>query len=282
MTRLVSDHFRNPPAGLTTIYHTAAVEMEAAILGAEIVSFLMQPDMDGNHFETFIHLLCNYYHGKGGVEPTKTDLKEALAIRKASIDYHDRQIMGSAIRKTSIMVEILKTYTKTRKAVLAGNPERDWLIIRDILEKGKCPRLKSIAQEVRNIRLLERGTQLRQALAQDWRDTGAYTSALAITRQEFVREHFSTNHKPENGVVIMNMHKAKGKQFDEVIIFEGWPIIVKRKIIANPDRIVWSNIWENADNQARQNFRVSVTRARLQTTILTPKNDPCILLLNKK
>jgi DNA helicase-2/ATP-dependent DNA helicase PcrA len=279
MTRHVSDAFRVPPAGMTEIPHEAAIELEGAILGAEIIALLLQPDTDGAGFDRFIDLLCNYFHGRGGDTPGKGDLAKAANIRRACDEWVVRREEGKELRRNSVLVAMLAVYAQARALSLTGDPDADWRAMRRILEDGACPRLKGVADEVRNVRLLDRGTQLRQELSQDWRDNSAYTNALAITQRAFVQEHFATNTKPETGVVVMNMHKAKGKQFDEVIIFEGWPRVAKGEIVANFDRIVRRNDRGEIDDQARQNFRVSVTRGKQRTTILTPKNDPCVLLL---
>lgn len=278
MTRLVSDAFRDPPKKLTPIHHTASIDLDAAILAAEIVSYLLQPP-SLFHLEGFIDLMCNYFRGKGGDDPSKTDLAQADSIRKALAKYSEKKATGQAVPANSIMVAMVASYEAACAIVLTGDPEKDWGSIRKMLDHGPCTRLKNMAIEVRNIRLLERGTQLRQELSQNWRDFGAYKDALAITQQAFVREHFSTQSKPEEGVIVMNMHKAKGKQFDEVIIFEGWPRYFKKEIVANPDRIVRGNDRKNADSQSRQNMRVSITRSKKTTTILTPDKDPCVLLI---
>jgi DNA helicase-2/ATP-dependent DNA helicase PcrA len=278
MTRMVSDALRQPLANMGAVSHSAVIEMEAAILGAEIIALLMQPVGDTRRFAQFIDLLCNYYQGKGGDKPTKEALKEAVNIRKSYDEIVEIQAAGKTIHKKNILVNTMTVYEQANALELTGDPDKDWRIVRHVLENGVCKRLEEIAGEVRNVRLLERGMHLRQALSQDWRDNGGYRNALPIVRQSFVQEHFSTNSKPESGVIVMNMHKAKGKQFDEVIIFEGWPIKRKGQLPYNADRIVRSNSKESNDVQARQNFRVSITRSKRQTTILTPRTDPCILV----
>lgn len=277
MTRLVSDRFREPPAGMQAINHNAVVELEAAILGSEIIAHLLQPVVAG-HIDDFVDLLCNYYQGKGGDRPTKSALKEADGLRKAYEKWCAALDAGKNPPGNSVLRATFEVYDAARAVELTGDPDKDWRAVRAVLENGGCKRLKEVGTEVRNIRLLERGTQLRQDLAQDWRDNGSYVNALAIVQQAFIQDHFANSLKPETGVVVMNMHKAKGKQFDEVIVFEGWPIRQKGEVIANLDRIVRNNNPAEVTDGSRQNFRVSVTRGRIRITILTPKNDRCLLL----
>lgn len=278
MTRFVSDVLREPFGKVPPIVHSAAVDMEGPILAAEIIAFLLEQRGHAACFDEFVELLCSYFHGRGGAAPTKGDLDEAARFRAALAKWNECLAAGKPTPRNSVLKSTFAVHQGVAALELTGDPDADWVAVRAILDAGACPRLGDVAKEVRNVRLLERGTQLRQGLAQDWRDFGGYRNALAITRQSFVQEHFATAHKPESGVVVMNMHKAKGKQFDEVIIFEGWPKRVRREIVANPDRIVSGNVLDGAMTQARQNFRVSVTRAKMRTTILTPRDDVCVLL----
>lgn len=278
MTRLVSDNLRAPFGKIPPIAHTAAVDMEGPILAAEVIAFLLQQGSHGGCFDEFVEVLCSYFQGRGGPAPTKGGLAEAANLRKALVKRNDCLAKNKAIPANSILNATFQVYQAASQAKLTGDPGADWAAMREILEAGACQRLAEIAGEARNVRLLDRGTQLRQGLHEDWRSFGAYRNALDVVRQAFMQEHFATAHKPETGVIVMNMHKAKGKQFDEVIIFEGWPKRVGREIKGNPDRIVSRNERDGAMTQARQNFRVSVTRAKTRTTIMTPADDICVLL----
>jgi DNA helicase-2/ATP-dependent DNA helicase PcrA len=252
--------------------------MEGPILAAEIIALLLQQDRSPGAFGVFVGLLCGYFHGRGGAAPTQGDMGEAKRFAVALAKWAQCLAAGKAPPVNSVLKGTAVVYEAALAVKLTGDPDKDWAAMRVVLEGGACKRLAALANEVRNVRLLERGTQLRQGLAQDWRDCGGYLNALSITRQAFVQEHFASAHRPETGVIVMNMHKAKGKQFDEVIIFEGWPSRSKGEIVANPDRIVRWNVRSDQMTQARQNFRVSVTRAKTRTIILTPKDDICVLL----
>jgi DNA helicase-2/ATP-dependent DNA helicase PcrA len=278
-TRLVSDTFRAPLTSMPPITHSAAIDMEGPILAAEFLACLLQQEAGAEGQKRAIHLICAFYRGRDGEALTKGSMQEADNVANAYERCAAREAAGHAPPAKSIFHAIRAALEIARSVVLMGDPDHDWLAVRKVLEDSACPRLKEIGAELRNVRLLARGTQLRQALAEDWRNNGAYPNALAITRQAFVHEHFASAARLERGVIVMNMHKAKGKQFDEVIIFEGWPRYQGRKIVANVDRIIRNNERTSDMSQARQNFRVSVTRARERTTILTPKADPCVLLL---
>ncbi|HEX6983090.1 MAG TPA: ATP-dependent helicase [Balneolaceae bacterium] len=280
MMRTVSDVLRKEQSNFPSIPHKTAVEMEGAILAVEIIAFLLQPPKTKYDFQEFVHHLIKFYQGKGGDSPTKTDINTSHQIKKRYDDAVEKWNQNKDIPKRSIIRSIKDVYEDCRKLEFTGNPEKDWILVRNKLEDGKDKRLQEVAREAKNIRLLNRGTRLRESLSEDWRENSKYLNALEVVQQSFVREHFATSMKPEKGIIVMNLHKAKGKQFDEVVIFEGWPRRANGKIVSNPDRILRGNNTDSGVKHAKYVFRVGITRAKLRTTIMTPKIDPCALLIS--
>lgn len=278
MIRVVSDYLRASQTRMPEINHLAAVEAEPVILAAEIIAFLLQPVAVDNDFASFVRLVCRFYEGRGGDSPTKKHITQSRQIASALEEAQEAEADGKKVRGNSPIIPMRATYQSARAVVLTGDPDTDWITVRRQLENGPCTRLQEVANEARNLRLLNRGTQLRSTLSATWRGTLAYPEALEMLRQALVQEHFAKAWKPESGIVVMNMHKAKGKQFDEVIVFEGWPRRRNGAIATNFDRIVRNNSTNEVGTNARQNFRVSVTRAKIRVTILTPESDPCLLL----
>lgn len=273
MTRLVSDHFRQ-----SSIEHTAAIDVEGAILSAEIIAHLLQYNDDSKHFENFIELLCAYFRGKGGSSPSQTSIDTANNIKDSYNKSIALRSSGKEPRKNSIIVKIENDYNSILSLNFTGDPDQDWSEVRNTLENGVCKYSKEIANEVRNIRILGSGTHLRQLLSQDWLDNGKYSNSFSIVKNFYIQDYFSIQPKPESGIVVMNMHKAKGKQFDAVVIFEGCPIGYRSKIFSNSDRIVRRNSKNEINDSVRRNMMVSITRGKQKVVILTPQNNPCVLL----
>jgi DNA helicase II / ATP-dependent DNA helicase PcrA len=163
-------------------------------------------------------------------------------------------------KRTALMADIAAIATNRMTVVLTGDPEADWLTIRRLIDGANHDKMKLVAEDARFIRLLHRGTQLRENLIARWRSGGNYAGARDIVSGALLQEHFSASTRVWTGVNVMTIHKSKGKEFDEVIVFEG----------SRAGRLVRDNATPRDIEQARLAVRVAVTRARARTTLLTP------------
>ena len=273
-TKRISELLSNPPSGCAKISHRPIFDLEAAILGAGIVSTIMEQDASIYGKERFIHSVLRFLRGRNG--DRKPKLAYLKSAKKIEEDFAIFQIDSEKLSGASVCSKLLILYEILCDIKLEGDPAVDWVTTRAALENSADNRLKDAGQATRFLRLLERNVDLKGLLANDWQDTGRYSNAFNLVSEAFVNEHFSLGKKPENGVVVMNIHKSKGKEFDEVIIFDGFYSRVNGKTTQGVySRICFNN---EVNDDTKQNFRVAVTRARSKTTILTPRFLPCNIL----
>lgn len=277
-TKKVSELMSSPPWGCAMHPHRPIFDLEAAILGAGILSSSLEQNNSIQGQEQFIRAVLRFMRGRNGDGKPKSDY-----VRKASeieADFKKFKIDKNSVSKQKICIKLLDLHRMICDQSLSGDPQLDWVKVRELLEGSIDPRLRDAGKSTRFLRLLEKNTDLRSFLTNDWQANGCYQNAFKLVNDAFVQEHFVLGKKPESGIVVMNLHKSKGKEFDEVIIFDGFNSYSRETKTFFPgdfSRICFGN-QRNVDT--KQCLRVAITRAREKTTFLTPHFIPCALLRN--
>lgn len=247
---------------LPKIPHDVAIDASGPSLAALFIATLLEK---GSQKECgasdILRPLTSHIRGrKSNSSPSQADLELCLAIEKY---ISDGKINGK--NRRALVNECETVVTAANALSFTGNVIADWKTVVEIVSDCSSPHIQHLVNDVRFLKLLQKGSQLYSSLGALWRDGHSYYGAVEAVSSALTQEHFSMSSKKWDGVNVMTIHKSKGKEFDVVIVYEGR---YQGRIVSNPERV----------DQARLNLRVAVTRAKKCAVILTPEEDPCPLL----
>lgn len=250
---------------LPSFQHEVALETTGPALAAVLIARLLErAAIKVAIVQNMIFDLCTHIRGrKGDSTPNKIELDLASAL--------DRYLGTGAIKgkkRQQIVNECYRIAEEMLELQLSGDPGEDWLAVRRLLTNSVADAIRQVAEDAKYLRLLHRGATLRSSLSELWRTRGSYLGASSSVRDALLQEHFSASTKEWRGVYVMTIHKSKGKEFDEVFVYEG----------SHHGRIVRVNATPDDIAQARLALRVAVTRAMKRATIMTPIHDVCRFL----
>ena len=262
---LSDQHKVNGEDIIPAVPHEVAIDSSgpsiAAITIAELLELASRQECT---LKDFVLALCKHILGRGGgkkVSKANQELVQSLTEYVTRRDY-SKEIRGK--NRQLIIKECEEIVAQCSNTNFTGDVASDWMLIRDALTSATTDCIERLLKDAMHIRLLHKGSLLSSSLARIWRTSGNYFGAAEAVKNAITQEHFALSLKTWSGVNVMTIHKAKGKEFDEVIIYEG---LHNGRIVVDDDL-----------DKARLSLRVAVTRAKNSAVIVTPEDNPCPLL----
>jgi DNA helicase-2/ATP-dependent DNA helicase PcrA len=260
----VFDYMAKADHGLPSYLVDILVAAEGPMLAANLVALLMEPQVDRDErIAAVLDGLAAF--GLGRIEEAScTAIGKAARYRALAAAVRARGAAGLGARGIGPGIQALADGVAAVPPT--GDPMTDWRAVRAFFNGSDRVELQAVSKEARHMRLLRRGAQIESRLSEAWRTYGTYRDARALLAAAVIEDQFAATARPHHGVTVMTIHKAKGKEFDEVIVFEG---LFQRYL---------QRAGAEAERSARFNLHVAATRARRAVTIMTPQDDPCRLL----
>lgn len=240
---------------LPVIEHDVVWDAELSAAAAVVVASILEWPT-GPAEETLVRTLrviAGYYKLKNAEEPTNAAAEHARKYDEAAAKVATGE--GPRINAAKALVAVYKAGID-----LVGEPVADWKAARWVL--NDIPALNELFREVRLVRLFRATDALASGLGERWLALSSYAGASELVKRTLEQERLVAAERDPQGCILMNMHKAKGKEFDGVVLVEG---------------AFKSSFFDERNEQppferSRRLLRVGLTRARTLVTIVRPQN----------
>lgn len=265
MVRLISDalaqELRLGPKVHRPVPHDVMFDHMQVTLASRVIAYLLASHQDPQN-ETLA----------GALERISAVFR--ASGNKTAIKTSDR-LLGWAAKCRDGKVPSTKCVTALTSALEAlsadgfsGSPTEDWLLVRRTLEQADADELKRTGGHARYLRLLRRGSEIEDQLAELWKRNGNYAGAEAALDNAILQDQLTDSHRELSSISVMTMHQLKGREYDAVLLIED-----QHRTFRGKDQ-------EPPYMETRRLLQVSLTRARHFAYILSATQGATLDLLS--
>lgn len=251
--------------GGKAVRHKLHFDEAEALLSARFAAFLMEPksgDCLEHDVAASLDMIADARRATGkahaDVAKLRSHAEKIRSGKKVNIK------IANAIRGLIFELHLIG---------FSGDPAKDWVFVKSTLRASGQKDLERVANQLDFLAAFRRGHPISAGLSAEWLREGAYTRARATLDQALAQEQILDGVDHQERIQVMNFHKAKGKQFDGVLIVRE-----ARRTGASVDS---SFVWRGDEvpfPKSRRILRVGITRARAHVLMLDPMWPPCPLL----
>ena len=242
---------------LKPLEHHVVWDAELTATAAQVMASILEwPLHDvATAAATTLDCVADFYDMKNAEHPSRSAQKDAASYRAAASNVR----AGKEPRPAAA-----KAVKRACEAGLgfSGNAINDWLTARAILESSD--KLAELFTAARFVRLFRATDEIGGQLTAQWAESGTYEGARIIVQRALNMGKLLATETEPRGVVLMTLHKSKGKEFDGVVIVEG----------------KYAGAFFNEGRErspfaaTRRLLRVGITRARHQVVLVRPSTAP--------
>ncbi|MEI9979392.1 MAG: UvrD-helicase domain-containing protein [Edaphobacter sp.] len=244
--------------------HKLMFDEDVARLAARFAAYLLEPRehlTEATAIAEALTLLADLKKAAGSTTAVKQLLGWAAKCRAGNIS------SAAQVRAVRELLSKLKT------SAFSGDPGKDWLMVKQALRASGDPVLITVAQHLDYLVAFNRGKRISANLSAAWESTTTYLCARETLDTALEQDLMLDGMDDPDGIQIMTVHKAKGKQFDGVIVL--------RRQTHNGQTVVSNFIWRGDRppyRRSRKILMVAVTRAKAHTLMLQQVWPACPIM----